>query len=115
MDEVKTRTGPLTELQRSMLTDLMEGMSHAQVGEKHGKSKTHTSNIISAAVAKMGCRKTTAAVSMMATRAAYLEAAELIQDSIEASPVNAAEMAVNRVLEGLVAILRTRAAALLPT
>ena len=113
-NEVRDRTGPLTKLQRSMLLGVLAGKSHVEIGWEHGKSPTHTSNILSAATAKMGCRKTAQAAGHYATHLAYLEAAELLESGVYPTPVNAAEFKVNEVLTGMAEILKERAGKLLP-
>lgn len=113
-DQVKHRTGPLTKLQIGMLQGVLTGKTREEIGQEFGKSKTHTSNIISAAVAKMGCRNAFQAASHYSTHLAYLEAAELLESGVQPSPVNAAEKAVNEMLTGLAELLRERARQLLP-
>lgn len=113
-DEVKDRTGPLSELQHKMMLSLLTGASHVEAGRANGKGPTHTSNIVSAAVAKMGCRRTGQALGYYATHLAYLEAASVLEAAKIRDPLGDVEDHVNHVLDGLASILRARAAALLP-
>lgn len=113
--ETTTRTGPLTELQMSIMTGLMQGKSNVRVGVEHGKGRTHTANIVAAAVAKMGCENSRQAIAMLATRNAYLEAAGLIEAGVIRGPLDGTEEHVNHVLVDLAQILRDRAAKLLPS
>lgn len=113
-DEVKDRTGPLSELQHKMIRSLLAGRTHAEAGAENGKGATHTSNIVSAAVAKMGCRRTGQALGHYATHLAYLEAADLLLTAKIPDPLGDAEEHVNHVLDGLAGTLRERADRLLP-
>ncbi len=114
-DEVKDRTGPLSELQHKMIRSLLAGRTHVEAGAENGKGATHTSNIVSAAVAKMGCRRTGQALGHYATHLAYLEAADLLLTAKIPDPVAThTDSRVNTVLDGLAGILRERADRLLP-
>lgn len=113
-DEVKDRTGPLTELQHGMIRSLLAGKTHAETGAEHGKGATHTSNIVSAAVAKMGCRRTGQALGHYATHLAYLDFTDLLAAAKIQDPVYVSDTRVNKVLDGLADILRERADRLLP-
>jgi DNA-binding CsgD family transcriptional regulator len=115
--ETTTRTGPLTELQRSILTGLMQGKSNIRVGVEHGKSRTHVANIISAAVDKMGCETSRQAIAMLATHNAYLEAAALIEADAAGLRSNnsVSDDYVAACLADLADILRSRAAKLIPS
>jgi hypothetical protein len=115
--ETTTRTGPLTDLQKSIMTGLMQGKTNYEVGEDHGKGRTHTANIIAAAVAKMGCDTSRQAIAMLATHNAYLEAAALIEADAKGlrSNNNASDDYVAAFLADLAKVLRSRAAKLLPS
>lgn len=108
------RTGPLTERQRQILEDTIEGLTQKEIARKRGVSLTVVGQDGMYTVRKFGARKITGAVAIYSRYQAYHEAA----DKLEAGRINPAltpdEVHVNHVMDVLAAALRVTADRLLP-
>ena len=107
-------TGPLTPRQTQMMDLRAAGHRQTEVARILGITPQHVSTEVLIAVSKTGARSPGGAVARYAQAAAYRDAAKLLERGLFENP-GGSEKAVNSVLEGMAAILRERAAKLLPT
>lgn len=108
------RTGPLTERQRQILEDTIEGLTQKEIARKRSVSLTVVGQDGMYAVRKFGARKITGAVAIYARYQAYHAAADKLEGARISSPLGEAEEHVNHVLLGLAAELRKTGDRLLP-
>lgn len=108
------RTGPLTERQRQILEDTIEGLTQREIACKRGVSLTVVGQDGMYTVRKFGARKVTGAVAIYSRYQAYHAAADKLEKGRVPTPVGPGEEHTNHVLTVLAAELRKMADRLLP-
>lgn len=108
------RTGPLTERQRQILEDTIEGLTQKEIARKRGVSLTVVGQDGMYTVRKFGARKVTGAVAIYSRHQAYHAAADKLESGRLEHPMLPEEVHVNHVLTVLAAELRKTADRLLP-
>lgn len=109
------RRGPLTPRQHQVLNAIILGEQYETIAKRTGFSRQVITNDVSYSARKMGVPSNRAAVAQYATYLAYNRAAALLRSSKHHPPMDASEVDVNAVLEGIAKILTDRATALLPS
>lgn len=107
----RKRTGPLSPGQKKILDGLTAGQRQSEIAKEMGASRSYISAEARVAAARMGVETTNAVCARWGTALAYLDAADLIERDANYN----GEDAVAAVLHELVKILRSRAAALIPS
>ena len=106
----RKRTGPLAPGQIKIIEGLVAGRRQNEIAKEMHVSVSHVSAEVRVAASRMGVATTNAACARWGTALAYLDAADLLVGI----PGRLLLQQVADVLRELVAILRSRAAALIP-
>ena len=106
----RKRTGPLAPGQIKIIQGLVAGRRQNEIAKEMHVSVSHVSAEVRVAASRMGVTTTNAACAQWGTALAYLDAADLLEQQASWD----ADQQVADVLRELVAILRSRAAALIP-
>jgi hypothetical protein len=106
----RKRTGPLAPGQIKIIEGLVAGRRQNEIAKEMHVSVSHVSAEVRVAASRMGVATTNAACARWGTALAYLDAADLLEQQASWD----ADQQVADVLRELVAILRSRAAALIP-
>lgn len=107
-------TGPLTRRQTQVMDLLLDDRRQTEVATTLGVSAPYVSEEAQIASRKLKARTTNGGVANYATAKAYIQAAELIEASIQDLYGDPDFVGVNEVLDGVANILRERAGRLLP-
>lgn len=116
VNQWRKNRGPLTPFQIKLMDHLSAGGTQEAAAKQHGCSTGHVCAETGLARQKLRAATTAHACTLWSVRRAYLEAADLLDQSSRAHPQKdgVAEDHVNHVLTALAETLRERAAALLP-
>lgn len=115
MPAQKRRTdGPLSDVQKQILSLLADGLSQREIGKQLGSSQSYVSAEACLAANRMGVTSTAAAVARYSSYLANLKAAQSIRCSQTLIRPTDQDIHVNHVLEDLACLLERRAQNLLP-
>ena len=107
-------TGPLTERQKLILDDTIEGLTQKEIARKRGLTLATVGRDNMLTVFKFNARKTAQAVATYSTAIAYQNAAAQVLSVRVVNPADETEEHVNHVLEGIASLFQDWAAQRLP-
>ena len=114
-DNVRDKTGPLTDLQRDVLSLIAQGLTYERIAKlREINPGTLRHMIVGSILPKMGVGSRSQAVALWGRAEGLREAAVLLKNGVVEHPINEAEVHVNHVLLNLAELLEQQANDLIP-